>query len=164
MTIRLDELDYYALFGLTQGATVDAVKAGFRAFARRYHPDRFAGDAAQVAEATRIYLRATEAYRVLTQPEQRRIYDACLQQGQLRMEPLGAVGNPRSQRPSQKSTRPDGVLARARPFVARAEQALLAGDLKQARLNYQIALQHDPENSKLRHKLTEVEGRLSAGS
>jgi len=161
MTSRLDELDYYALFGLTQGATVDAVKAGFRAFARRYHPDRYAGDPARVAEATRIYLRATEAYRVLTQPEQRRIYDACLRQGQLRMQPLGAAA---SQRPGQKSGRPDGVLARARPFVARAEQALSAGDLKQARLNYQIALQHDPDNSKLRHKLGEVEGLLNAGS
>lgn len=161
MTSRLDELDYYALFGLTPGATMDAVKAGFRAFARRYHPDRFAGDPTRVAEATRIYLRATEAYRVLTQPEQRRLYDACLRQGQLRMQPLGS---PASQHPGQKSGRPDAVLARARPFVARAEQALSAGDLKQARLNYQIALQHDPENHKLQKKLAEVESLLHASS
>jgi curved DNA-binding protein CbpA len=159
MARHLDELDYYALLGVPADASVDAVKAGFRELARRFHPDRFAGDAARTTEATRIYMRATEAYRVLTQPDQRRIYDASLPQGQLRMPPQGSAAA-RSQRPSQSSSRPEPVQSRARPFVARAEQALAAGDLKQARLHFQIALQHDPGSALLRNKLTEVESRL----
>jgi DnaJ-class molecular chaperone len=159
MARRLDELDYYALLGVVVDASVDDIKAGFRALARVFHPDRFAGDERRQAEAMRIYLRATEAYRVLTHPEQRRLYDARLRAGgQLRLDPEAAT---RSLRPSQIAGTADGVVApRARAFLVRAEQARAADDLKQARLNYQIALQHDPGSSWLRRKLAEVEGLL----
>jgi Tfp pilus assembly protein PilF len=46
--------------------------------------------------------------------------------------------------------------ARARPFVAQAEQAFRAKNYKQARLNLQIAVQHDPNNENLKQKLAEV--------
>lgn len=157
MGIELDNLDYYALLGVPPDASLADVKAGFRAFALRYHPDRFAGDAGNVAEATRIYLRATEAYRVLTHPQQRRAYDALIKQGKLRLDPQTAE----SARPSGRSGQPDAVHTRARPFLARADQAMAAGDLKQAKLNYQIALQHDPTSELLRQKLAEVETRLT---
>jgi curved DNA-binding protein CbpA len=150
MALPLDELDYYALLGVSADASVSDIKAGFRAFALRYHPDRHAGD----EEAARIYRRGTEAYRVLTQPQQRRCYDEQHKQGKLRMEPQVAG----SVRP--RSGVPDAVHARARPFLARADQALAAGDLKQAKLNYQVALQHDPGSELLRQRLAEVESRL----
>lgn len=157
MGLKLDKLDYYALLGVTPDASLNDVKAGFRAFARRYHPDRFAGDEQNVADATRIYRRATEAYRVLTHPEQRRCYDEQRKQGKLRLDPQAAG----SVRPSGRTGQPDAVHARARPFLARADQALAAGDLKQAKLNYQVALQHDPSSNLLRQKLAEVETRLT---
>jgi len=162
MARALDELDYYTLLGVAASASVDQIKAGFRAVARRFHPDRFAGDPRRQAEAMRIYLRATEAYRVLTHPEQRRLYDVQLRDGQLRLDPETAT---RSQRPSQVVGGGEGGLApRARAFVLRAEQARAADDLKQARLNYQIALQHDPGSRWLRRKLDEVEGLLRSAS
>jgi curved DNA-binding protein CbpA len=159
MTSRMDELDYYAILNVPADATVDAIKEGFRAFARRFHPDRFAGDPERVSQATRIYQRGTEAYRVLTNLEQRRIYDSQRSQGQLRMDPEVAR---RSVRPSAAPARVDSVAPRARPFAARAEQALRNGDIKQARLNYQIALQHDPNSETLQKKLADVEGQLKA--
>ena len=157
MGIELDQLDYYALLGVTPAASLAEIKAGFRAFARRYHPDLFAGDARNIAEAAHIYRRATEAYRVLTHPQQRRSYDEQLKLGKLRLDPQAAG----SVRPSVRSGQPDAVHTRARPFLARADQALAAGDLKQAKLNYQIALQHDPNNDLLKQKLAEVENRLT---
>jgi DnaJ-class molecular chaperone len=161
MSQRLDELDYYALLGVAPEAGVAEIRSGFHAFARRYHPDRFAGDAARAAEATRIYRRGTEAYRVLSHPEQRRCYDEQRKQGKLRMDPQVAS----SVRPSGRSGAPtDAVHTRARPFLARADQALAAGDLKQAKLNYQIALQHDPGSELLRQRLAEVESRLTPRS
>lgn len=150
MSLRLDELDYYALLGVAADASVPDIKAAFRAFALQHHPDRHAGD----EEAARIYRRGTEAYRVLTHPQQRRCYDEQYKQGKLRMDPQsGGSARPRS-------GGPDAVHARARPFLARADQALAAGDLKQAKLNYQIALQHDPSSELLRQRLAEVESRL----
>ncbi|MET0386355.1 MAG: J domain-containing protein [Polyangiales bacterium] len=158
---QLDELDYYALLGVAPDATIDAIKAGFRDFARRYHPDRFAGDTQRTADATRVYVRATEAYRVLLHPEQRRVYDESLREGQLR---LGPQSNRRSQRPVSGTPQGDAVHARARPFLARAEQALASGDRKQARLNLKIALQHDPGSVLLREKLAEIEASLKPPS
>jgi curved DNA-binding protein CbpA len=160
MARSLDELDYYTLLGVPSEATVDAIKSAFRAFALRFHPDRFAGDAERVAEASRVYRRATEAYRVLSHPEQRRSYDELLRQGQLRMQPQSSR---RSLRPSMAVGQTLSSVpppARVRPFLARAEQALAAGDPKQARLNFQIALQHDPGNEALRQKLAHVEALL----
>ena len=153
-TQKPDELDYYALLGVSRDASVADIKAGFRAFALCHHPDRFAGDEQAGRAATRMYRRGTEAYRVLMHPQQRRLYDEQLKLGKLRMEPLLAT----SVRPG-RSGAPDAVHARARPFLARADQALAAGDFKQARLNYQIALQHDPGSELLRQRLVELDTR-----
>lgn len=159
MTKSLDDVDYYGLLGVQPDATADAIKLGFRAFARRFHPDRFAGQPDHVAEATTVYRRATEAYRVLTNPEQRRYYDEQRAQGRTRLDP-DAIR--RSVRPSVRPSGAPGAAvnehfsARARPFVAQAEQALRAKNYKQARLNLQIAVQHDPNNENLKQKLAEV--------
>lgn len=154
MTLGLDELDYYALLGVPADASVADIKAGFRAFAQRHHPDCFAGDAQGAVEAAQIYRRGTEAYRVLCHPLQRRFYDELVKRGKKRMDPQTAA----SVRPGRSGV-PDAVHARARPFLARADQALAADDLKQAKLNYQIALQHDPGSELLRQRLAELESR-----
>lgn len=154
MSKRLDELDYYALLGVSQDASVDAIKQAFRSFARRYHPDRHAGDPAMQAKVSRIYRRATEAYRVLTQPEQRRAYDGQLAQGKLRFDPEQAW---QSVRPSVPAGQADVRSGKARPFLAKAEQAMRASDWKQAKLHLQIALSHEPGNEALLRKLAEVE-------
>ena len=153
MTKSLDDVDYYGLLGVPADASADAIKVGFRAFARRFHPDRFAGQPDHVAEATSGYRRATEAYRVLTNPEHRRYYDEQRAQGKTRLD-LDAVR--RSVRPSGAPGMAERYSARARPFVVQAEQALRAKNYKQAKLNLQIAVQHDPHNEVLRQKLAEV--------
>jgi curved DNA-binding protein CbpA len=158
MAIGLDELDYYTLLGVPPDAGIADIKAGFRAFALRHHPDRFAGDAQGAGRAAQIYRRGTEAYRVLCHPQQRRCYDELVKHGKKRMDPQTAA----SVRPG-RSGLPDAVHARARPFLARADQALAVGDLKQAKLNYQIALQHDPGSELLRQRLAELESRQAHG-
>lgn len=160
MPKRLDELDYYALLQVPQEASVDAIKSAFRNFARRYHPDRHAADPEQAVKVARIYRRATEAYRVLTHPEQRAAYDRQLGEGKLRFDAEQAW---QSVRPSVRVS--DGELrsARARPLLAKAEQAVRAKDYKQAKLNLQIALQHEPGNETLTRKLAEVEALLAKG-
>jgi curved DNA-binding protein CbpA len=159
MPRALSEFDYYALLGVAPEASADEIKAGFREVARRFHPDRFAGDGARAAKATQIYQRVTEAYRVLTSPDQRLLYDDQRRRGQLRFDPEAAR---RSKSPSGGPRGPDSTAPRARPFVARAEQALRARDYQQAKLNLQIALQHDGENASLRKKLEEVDALIKA--
>lgn len=66
-------IDYYRTLGVLDDAEDIVIKAAYRALAQRYHPDRWAGNA---AEATRRMSAINEAYAVLSDPEKRRAYDA----------------------------------------------------------------------------------------
>lgn len=153
----LDQLDYYSLLGVERGASADAVRAAFHRFAQLHHPDRHVRSSLDVRmEAQRWYRRGAEAYRVLMNPEQRGHYDAMLGQGQVRLEP-GA--RPLS---SMRPSAPD-VLAttqgRARPFLAKALDAIRREEWASAKLNLQLVLQYDPDNVGVRAKLEEVSTR-----
>ena len=154
---RLDQLDYYDLLQVGTSATADEVRRAFHAFATKFDPDRFAGAPPEKRErAAHIYRRGAEAYRVLLDPEQRRLYDAQRARGKLRLDP------------EEKTDRgaPTGSLGvrspRARPFAQKAADAVKKGDWATARLNLKLALQHEPGNALLEARLAEVEQNLKA--
>jgi molecular chaperone DnaJ len=66
--MRLQQ-DYYEVLGVTRGASDDEIKKAFRSLARRLHPD--------VAESPtgESFQAAVEAYRVLSHPKRRGLYD-----------------------------------------------------------------------------------------
>lgn len=66
------EKDFYAVLGVGHDAGADDVKKAYRRLARQFHPDANSGDAA----AERRFKEIGEAYAVLSDPEQRRQYDA----------------------------------------------------------------------------------------
>lgn len=66
------EKDFYAVLGVPQDASQDAIKKAYRKLARQHHPDANAGDAA----AERRFKEIGEAYGVLSDAEQRQQYDA----------------------------------------------------------------------------------------
>lgn len=147
----LDKLDYYTLLRIEDTANADDVQRAFHDFAMRYHPDRYAGSEAEKrGRAAAIYRRGAEAYRVLTDMEQRRRYDEGLRKGTLRYE----EPTPGTVRP------PPGGLEvktlRARPFLQKALEQIKTGDLKGAKLNLTLALNHEPDNAPLKAKLEEV--------
>lgn len=66
------EKDFYATLGVAKDADDAALKKAYRKLARQYHPDQNAGDAAAETKFKEI----GEAYSVLSDPEQRKQYDA----------------------------------------------------------------------------------------
>jgi len=72
----LDQLDYYGVLKITQGAGAAEVKAGYYRESRAYHPDRFAAvESAELRELIgRIYRRINEAYTVLRDDRKRERY------------------------------------------------------------------------------------------
>ncbi|HEY1354864.1 MAG TPA: DnaJ domain-containing protein [Solirubrobacterales bacterium] len=64
--------DYYEVLGVGRDADAAEVKRAFRGLARKLHPDVNAHD----PEAEEKFKAAAEAYEVLSDPEQRRVYDA----------------------------------------------------------------------------------------
>jgi len=69
--------DYYEILGVERDANKAEVKTAFRRLARELHPDVNNHD----PEAEEKFKAAAEAYEVLSDPEQRRAYDAYGHQG-----------------------------------------------------------------------------------
>ncbi|MDO4253824.1 MAG: DnaJ C-terminal domain-containing protein [Kocuria sp.] len=64
--------DFYAVLGVSQEATEAEIKKAYRSLAKKYHPDRNAGN----ADAEQKFKEISEAHDVLTDPEERKQYDA----------------------------------------------------------------------------------------
>ena len=69
--------DYYEVLSVGRDADLHQIKKAFRKLAFKHHPDKNPGD----KPAEEKFKEATEAYKVLSEPEQRRIYDAYGHQG-----------------------------------------------------------------------------------
>ncbi len=69
------EKDFYAILGVPQDADAAEIKKAYRKLARKHHPDQNPGDAA----AEQRFKDVGEANSVLSDPEQRREYDAIRQ-------------------------------------------------------------------------------------
>lgn len=63
-------MDYYAILNVSPEADTEEVKQAFRQLARRFHPD-VAGEGSRER-----FQQIRQAYQVLSDPEQRRRYDA----------------------------------------------------------------------------------------
>lgn len=75
---KLAELDFYGLLGVEREAPTGRIKKAYLKTAKRLHPDRLArlGLEGLKEEANELFARITEAHTVLSDPEQRRRYDA----------------------------------------------------------------------------------------
>ncbi len=116
-----DEVDYYAVLGLPPGADDATIRLAYRRLARRYHPD-IAGD-----ENLQLMQTLNQAYRTLSDPERRRIYDASRPPPLVAdAEPLHTAQQPPPQPqqrppqqerpPTQTARRPESVTASPGPL------------------------------------------------
>jgi molecular chaperone DnaJ len=64
--------DYYQILGVPQDADADTIKKAYRKLARKYHPDANPDD----PSAEERFKSISEAYRVVSDPERRKQYDA----------------------------------------------------------------------------------------
>jgi curved DNA-binding protein CbpA len=168
----LDDLTYYELFGLAQGATSDDVRAAFHVFCDVFHPDRHLGRPADERDAvSSIFKRGTEGYLVLSDLGFRDRYDAQISAAQSnarggpapssRIPDVHGAGRGMSNRPPERLE--DAVRTpSARPFARRAEQLIEQGELRQAKLQLVMANHKDPANDALESALRELEAKIAA--
>lgn len=64
--------DLYATLGVSKTASADEIKSAFRNKAKQYHPDIYQGDK---KEAEEKFKEIGEAYKILSDPDQRAVYD-----------------------------------------------------------------------------------------
>lgn len=65
------DLEYYNILGVSRGASADEIRKAYKKLARENHPDAKPGDTA----AAERFKKIQEAYAVLSDPEQRKLYD-----------------------------------------------------------------------------------------
>ena len=65
--------DYYAILGVKRKATSKEIKSAYRKLALKYHPDKVAEEDKEAAENK--FVKISEAYAVLSDDENRKIYD-----------------------------------------------------------------------------------------
>ncbi len=83
--------DYYAILGVATTESPSGIRAAFRELVKRYHPDRIG------SRGTSVLQDIIEAYQVLSDPEQRKLYN----QG-LRRAEGGVVAHPTPIRSGQR--------------------------------------------------------------
>ena len=66
-------MDHYQTLGVAKNATPDDIKKSYRKLASKHHPDK-GGD-------TATFQKLEEAYRILSDPQQRQQYDNPMPQG-----------------------------------------------------------------------------------
>jgi len=67
----MEELSYYEILQVTKSADKTTIKKAYRTMAKKYHPDKNPGD----AEAEHNFKLCNEAYQVLSDEQQRSVYD-----------------------------------------------------------------------------------------
>ncbi|XAS74763.1 DnaJ C-terminal domain-containing protein [Micrococcaceae bacterium Sec5.1] len=82
------EKDFYAILGVAKDASDADIKKAYRKLAREHHPDTNSGNAA----AEKKFKDISEAYSVLSNPEDRQQYDAIRAMGGARFAPGAGAG------------------------------------------------------------------------
>jgi DnaJ-class molecular chaperone len=159
---RLEQLDYYTLLGVSADASVDDIKRAFRAFATRYHPDRFAEATEDKRErASLIYRRGSEAVQVLTVESSRRAYDAILKQGKVRL-----TNEERERAEAAEKAAPvehNPIRSpQARALFERAAEAARKADWRESWKLLKSALEHEPDNELIQTRIKQVTDRVRA--
>lgn len=153
----LDRVDYLALLQLPADRPIEEseLRQGFHRFALAFHPDRWreAHDDVRSA-AIAVYCLGAEAYKVLQDPLLRKRYLRLRAAGKLRMPPDEIAQSARAE--GGESFEAMVRSPQAIPFAKRADELMLAGNVRQAKLQVQLALAKDPGNARLEERLADL--------
>jgi len=148
---NLEQVDYYRVLGVSSASTAEQVREAYYRLAAYLHPDMHGVDIdpAYHARLTKVFSRAVEAYKVLSDSEKRATYDAGLAGGRMRLRTGTTMQPPR---------REDAIAnAKARRFFELSQAALRDEDIRSAKTNLKLALSMEPDSDVIKEELEKIE-------
>jgi curved DNA-binding protein CbpA len=124
------KINYYEVLGVEKSASEQAIRDRFRKLAREVHPDRYADE--DKARAEEKFQALTEALNVLTNPAKRKQHDSEISSGGGKTTDLASVG---------------------KAYLAKGVKAYKENDMRSAYENFDMAVKHNPNDSKAFHYL-----------
>jgi curved DNA-binding protein CbpA len=164
LAAALDQLDYFGILKVPQGATPADIKAAYYRESRAYHPDRFAAvpDAGFRELVGRIYRRVNEAYTVLRDDTKRAKYAADVN-GPERVRKLRFTEADEAQVKEEQKRKIEeqlGTTPNGRKFYAAALVEIQAQRWDAAQRSLKSALMYEPGNARFKEQLAAVEGHV----
>lgn len=154
----LDELDYYRVLELPEGAPVSEVRAAYHRASRRFHPDGHRDMPGELRDAlTRIAKRVTEAYSVLRDPRRRQVYDQQLAGDTASVRVPLANASAEAERQSREQR--EGRTPNGRRYFMLAQADLARGDKNAAERNLRTAMTFEPGNEVFKTALAKLRGK-----
>jgi DnaJ-class molecular chaperone len=155
----LDELDYFQVLKVTQGASPHEIKSAYYRESRAYHPDRFYQLAnLELKESIgRIYKRINEAYVCLRDDVKRAKYLADIS-GLDRQKKLRFIEASEQELKKDKEQE-IGATPQGRKFYMAGLQDMAAQRFAAAERNFKMALTYEPNNANYKAKRDEA-GKL----
>src|SRR5512145_1810403 len=164
LAAALDQLDYFGVLKVPQGAGPAEIKAAYYRESRAYHPDRFAAvpDAAFRDLVGRIYRRVNEAYTVLSDDRKRAKYLQDVN-GPDRARKLRFTEADEAQVKEEQKKKVEeqlGTTPNGRKFYAAALLDIEAQRWESALRALKSALMYEPANARFKEQSALVEKEL----
>jgi DnaJ-class molecular chaperone len=164
LAMVLDQLDYYGVLKLGQGAGAAEVKAAYYRESRAYHPDRYAAvESAEVRDMIgRIYRRINEAYTVLRDDQKRVKYLADVT-GPDRAKKLRFTEAEESEVQAEQKRKQEeqfGQTPNGRKFYSAALAEINAQRWEAAERALKGALMYEAGNARFKEALAQVQAEL----
>jgi curved DNA-binding protein CbpA len=164
LTAVLDQLDYFGVLKVAQGASPAEIKAAYYRESRAFHPDRFAAlPDPMVREAIgRIYRRINEAWTVLRDDKKRLKYLADVT-GPDRAAKLRFTEADEAQVKEEAKRKVEeqfGQTPNGRKFFQAALGEIAAKRWDKAETALKSALMYEPGNAKFKEQLAAVQSEL----
>lgn len=164
LAMVIDQLDYFGVLKVQQGATPAEIKAAYYRESRTYHPDRYAAlESGELKELIgRIYRRVNEAYTVLRDDRKRARYLADVtgpeREQKLRFTEVEEAKVKEEQK--KKIEEQFGQTPNGRKFYAAALVEIQAGRWDGADRALKSALVYEPGNARFKEQLAVVQAEL----
>lgn len=151
----LPTLNYYQILKITKTASPQEVQEAFHKEALDLHPDRYMSlkDPALLKHARDAYARLVEAYATLSDADKRAKYDMVLS---------GEIPETFEDEITAVKFKKASASSAGTKFYKLAQAAFQSGNLSAAKMNIQIALNSDPQNSEFTQFLARVESQIKS--